>query len=69
MTNYEKLFGTPERAADTLTRMDVDASNWCVNDSGNHKNCRPCPYEYDYWGCYLPKKFSLLVWLKSEVER
>ena len=67
MTNYEKLFGTPERAEETLVRMDVDSFNWCVDDDGDHKNCRACPYEYDYYGCYLPDGFSLLEWLESEV--
>lgn len=64
-TNWEKLFGTPERTAETLKRMDVDVFNWCVDDSSNHENCRACPYEYDYYGCYLPDGFSMLEWLKG----
>ena len=67
MTQWEKLFGTPERAAETLKRMDVDAVNWCVDDSGNYKYCRACPYEHDYYGCYLTDDFSMLGWLESEV--
>ena len=61
MTNYERLFGTPERAAETLARMDLDKYNWCVPE-----DCKACPYEFDYYGCYLQEKFSMLVWLKSE---
>ena len=61
MTNYERLFGTPERAAETLARMDVDVFNWC------DRNCRFCPYEYDDYGCYMPDDFSMLEWLESEV--
>ena len=67
-TNWERLFGTPERAARTLAGMDVDACNWCVNSSGNPEDCRSCPYEYDYYGCCLPDGFSLLEWLKQEVD-
>ena len=67
-SNYQRLFGTPERAARTLAGMDVDACNWCVNSSGNPEDCRSCPYEYNYYGCCLPDGFSLLEWLKQEVD-
>ena len=67
MTNWEKLFSTPEKAAETLTRMDVDVFNWCVDDRGNHRACKACPYEYDHYGCYMPDDISLLKWLESEV--
>ena len=66
MTNWEKLFGTPEKAAETLKRMDVDIFNWCVDDGGSSKECKACPYEYEVYGCYLPDGFSLLEWLESE---
>jgi len=65
-SRWHELFGSPERAARTLARMDVDAFNWCVNSSGNPEDCRSCPYEYDYYGCYLPEKFSILEWLSGD---
>lgn len=65
-TRYLKLFGTPERAARTLEAMELDSINWCNDDSGNHRVCKACPYEYDYYGCYLPDGFSLLEWLRGD---
>jgi hypothetical protein len=45
MTNWEKLFGTPEKAARTLVeRFDVGVIELCNNDCGN------CPYEYSPYG-------------------
>ena len=67
-SNYEKLFGTPERAARTLEAMALDSVNWCNDDSGNYHVCKECPYEYDYYGCHLPDGFSLLEWLKGDAE-
>ena len=60
MTNYEKLFGTPERAARTLVeRLNLSVIEWCNND------CANCPYEYDWYEC--KKVLTLLEWLESEV--
>ena len=58
-SNYEKLFGTPERAARTLVeRLDVGVLEWCNNE------CESCPYEYDGYGC--EQVLTLLEWLESE---
>lgn len=60
MTNYEKLFGTPERAALTLARM-------CFMSDGS---CAGCPmFKYDIAHCksdYTDLK-SIVEWLESEV--
>lgn len=59
-TNYEKLFGTPERAARTLARM-------CSIGDGS---CAGCPmFKYDIAHCksdYTDLK-SIVEWLESEV--
>ena len=62
-SNYERLFGTPERAARTLEWMELDQINWCTSIP---EGCRECPYEFDRYGCE-PKTETLLEWLKSEV--
>lgn len=57
MTNYEKLFGTSERAARTLERL-------------NEMSCKYCLL-HDYCGdsCLLYKKNNVLLeWLKSDAE-
>lgn len=60
MTNYENLFGTPERAARTLEeRLGVSVIDWCNRD------CANCPYEFDPYGCY--QVLTLHEWLESEV--
>lgn len=59
MTNYEKLFGTPERAALTLVeRLDVGVIEWCNDD------CYNCPYEFNPYGC--EQVLTLLEWLEGE---
>ena len=58
-TQWEKLFGTPERAARTLVeRLDVGVIEWCNNE------CDNCPYEFDPYGC--EQVLTLLEWLESE---
>ena len=61
-TNWERLFGTPERAAQTLREFELDHLNWCHGTDG----CESCPYEFDRYGCYLPDGFELLEWLREE---
>ena len=61
-SNYEKLFGTPERAARTLQEFELDHLNWCHGTDG----CEKCPYEFDRYGCYLPDGFELLEWLRGD---
>ena len=60
MTNYEKLFGTPERTARTLARMCF------VNDG----SCAGCPmFKYDIAHCKNDSSNlgSIVEWLESEV--
>ena len=57
MTNYEKLFGTPERAAETLKRM-------CVS----MESCTYCPLHaagVDF--CESDEGDGVAEWLESEV--
>ena len=61
-TRYERLFGTPERAARTLQEFELDHLNWCHGTEG----CEKCPYEFDRYGCYLPDGFELLEWLRGD---
>ena len=61
-SNYEKLVGTPERAARTLQEFELDHLNWCHGTDG----CEKCPYEFDRYGCYLPDGFELLEWLRGD---
>lgn len=64
-TNYEKYFGTPEKAATTL-KMLGESFGACVPCEVLHerKNCNGCPYSDSYWGC----KFNDLEWLQEECE-
>lgn len=55
MTNWEKLFGTPERAA----RTAYEISEICASD---YKGCGDCPIKNS---CYTED--TLLEWLESEV--
>ena len=61
-SNYERLFGTPERAARTLEEFELDQLNWCRGT----EYCESCPYEFDRYGCYLPDGFELLEWLRGD---
>ena len=64
MTNYEKLFGTPERAARTLSKTfsQCDKHGWHCNNCDFYlapacPNMVGSPVNYD----------ALLEWLESEV--
>jgi hypothetical protein len=61
-TRFEKLFGTPEKAAQTLEEFELDQFSWCHGTGA----CEKCPYEFDRYGCYLPDGFSLLEWLRGD---
>jgi hypothetical protein len=63
-SNYERLFGTPEKVIETLEWMEVDMLNWCRGI----QYCEKCPYEFDRYGCSLPDGFSWIEWLESEAE-
>ena len=71
MTIYEKLFGTPERAASTLEYVDqIDACDF-MDVSSNGKlppeSCQGCLFDYDRYGCEQ-KDMPLVGWLTQEVE-
>lgn len=70
MTIYEKLFGTPERAANTLEYVDqIDACDF-MNAVSNGKlppeKCQGCLFDYDRYGCEQ-KDMTLVEWLTQEV--
>ncbi|MBQ3339788.1 MAG: hypothetical protein IJG82_09415 [Atopobiaceae bacterium] len=72
MTVWEKLFGTPERTAQTLEGMDqIDVCYW-MDDVNIGKlppeKCEGCLFEYDRYGCER-KDMTDLDWLRMEVER
>lgn len=57
MINWEKLFGTPERAAETLKRM-------CVS----MEECSHCPlYTSGVDFCERDDGDGIVEWMKSEV--
>lgn len=76
MTIYEALFGTPERAAKTLSDdgMALDPIDSCwltevIHDGRqghDSPRCRNCLYEYDRYGCER-RDITLLEWLNQEV--
>ena len=67
MTNYERLFGTPEKAAATIEALELDQLNWCSKDEMGHYECSKCPYVFDRYGCTLDNDdFTWLKWLKQE---
>lgn len=71
MTIWEKLFGTPERTAQTLEDMDqIDVCYWM--DDVNIGKCTPekcegCLFEYNRYGC-TRKDMTNLDWLRTEVK-
>lgn len=71
MTVWEKLFGTPERAAKTIEYVDqIDACDWMggVNaDTYPPEKCRGCIFDYDHYGCES-KGMSVLEWLTQETD-
>lgn len=61
-SRWHKLFGTPERAAQTLEKFGLDHLDWCYESD----YCEKCPYEFGRYDCYLPDGFSLLEWLRGD---
>lgn len=71
MTIWERLFGTPERTAQTLDGMDrMDVCYW-MNDvrfgKRTPEKCEGCLFEYDRYGCER-KDMTDLDWLRTEVD-
>lgn len=62
MTNYEKLFGTPERAAQTIAR----GCSWAGDCDGCAMCILPCKGNGLRNGA---RKRQLLGWLESEAKR
>lgn len=59
-SNYEKLFGTPERAARTLMEFSPLACSYCALYSA-------CGDDMDK-GCLLCDYDALLEWLRGDAE-
>lgn len=70
MTIYEALFGTPERAAKTLIKADLNAMDYCfvlrVLSDDEDIRCKNCRYECNNYVCE-PRDMTYLDWLKQEV--
>lgn len=64
MTNYEELFGTPERAASTLALCcfgeTSDACETCVFDD--------CDGRLRYSGSFETVSNTMLEWLRGDAE-
>ena len=70
MTIYERLFGTPERAARAIEETLFERNDICylmdaLSDDQGVK-CRNCLYENDPYACE-DKDMSVLEWLTQEV--
>lgn len=63
-TRWRELFGTPERAAGTLERAELEVYDYCAMVNSK---CDECRYEgCDGYGCYNPA--PLLEWLRGDAE-
>lgn len=61
-SRWHELFGTPERAAGTLERAELEVYDYCAMVNSK---CDECRYEgYDGYGCYDPA--PLLEWLRGD---
>ena len=61
-SRYAELFGTPERAARTLERAELETLDYCAMVNSK---CDECRYESsDGYGCYDPA--PLLEWLRGD---
>ena len=73
-SRYHELFGTPERAARTLLRVESSCSNYEVD--GIKQSCVTCPLnmnglEYPKMRCYVyvnEDYDALLEWLEQEAD-
>lgn len=78
MTIYERLFGTPERAARTIREIgpNIDQIDMCgimdvfIDDDmvfgDDPRKCAKCIYECDRYGCER-KDITIAEWLAQEV--
>ena len=55
-TNWERLFGTPERAARTLEEFELDQLNWCRGT----EYCESCPYDLTAMDATCPMALNYL---------
>ena len=60
-SRWHELFGTPERAAQTLEKAELETLDYCA--MVDHR-CDECRYEFDRYGCCDPT--PLLEWLKGD---
>lgn len=71
MRIYDKLFGDPIRAAETIDGADqIDLCSWMADVSGNlypPEKCKFCMFECDRYGCER-RDMTLLDWLMQEVD-
>lgn len=71
MTVWEKLFGDPVRAAETLEYVDqIDACDFMghvAEDMFPPEKCKYCIFDFDKYGCEQ-KDMSLVEWLRQEVD-
>lgn len=71
MTIWEKLFGDPTRASETIEYLDqIDACDFMsrVMEEGlPPEKCKYCIFEYDRYGCEH-KDMTLLDWLRQEID-
>lgn len=72
MTIWEKLFGTPERTADTLEYVDqIDACDFMSNvtkDGFPPEKCKYCMFDFDRYGCEQTD-MTLVEWLMQDVSQ
>lgn len=60
-TRWAQMFGTPERAARTLEKAELETIDYCA--MVEHR-CDECRYEFDRYGCCDPT--PLLEWLRGD---
>lgn len=72
MTNYEKYFGTPEKAAETMSRIgNALCDKWfkCQCDEAGISN--PCPLAglgLCGWGQFRDFDMASVEWMNEEAE-
>jgi len=68
MTIYERLFGTPERAARAIEELDLTNRQECylMDVFDDDIKCINCLFKCDRYGCKR-KDISISEWLAMEV--